>query len=142
MNPATTSANSRMLQSTVVSARRGSPAGALVRSSRTEHCRERDAGGAAEGREHRALGDEQPRETARAGAECDAHRKLAPARFAAHEQKTGDVRARDEQDEQHRAEDDEQHRAHAARDLLFDRNDERVEADVRHVAELLELGDE
>ena len=103
---------------------------------------ERDAGGATEGREHRTLGDEQPRETPCAGAERDADGELTAACFATDEQQAGDVGAGDEQHEHHRAEDDEQYRAHAAGDLLFYRYGERAEADVGHVAELLQLGDE
>ena len=103
---------------------------------------ERDAQRSAEDRQHGAFCNEQSRKSRRAGAERHADGQLTTSRLAAHEQEAGDVRAGDEQHEHHRAEHDEQHWPHASGDLFLDRNDERMEADIRHVAELLQLGDE
>ncbi len=77
-------------------------------------------------RDQERLGHQLPGHLLRFGAERQPDRQLLLARFGAHEEEIGDIRARDEQDQGDRAEENPQHLADVADDIDVEWPDERA----------------
>ena len=88
--------------------------------------REQQSGGAADRREHDALGDQLANDAPAVAADRGAHRQLALARRGAHQQQVGDVRARDQQHEHHRAHQRHELRPHVGDQVFVHRLDAEV----------------
>jgi hypothetical protein len=84
---------------------------------------DRESGRAAEDREHHALGEQLPRDTAASRAESMANRNLAAADARARQQQIAEVRTRDQEHERDGAHEHEQLPPHAADDALLQGHD-------------------